>query len=90
MIGWWWGTSLAYEHKVLPWYISKRCELIHCVLAKDREAESTKAMSVFSEQLPAVVGTEQREQLECMCTCLLYLHLRQTLLNNIYAVKIQP
>ena len=44
---------------MLPQYISKQRKLIHCVLAKDREAESAIELCVFlSEQLPAAVGTE--------------------------------
>ena len=38
---WQWGTSLTYEWRLLPWYISR--QRLHCCLARDREAESIRA-----------------------------------------------
>ena len=56
------GTSLSYEWRQLPQYISK--QRLHCCLARDREAgKSDRAMYVLSSvQILSYVGTEQSDR----------------------------
>ena len=42
---WRWGTSLTYQQRLLPQYISK--QRIHCYLVRDHEAESARATCVI-------------------------------------------
>ena len=68
---------------------------ITLLLARDSEAKSTRPMHVIVQIITCIVGKERSDHSEfmrrmCFSPFKPYLHLRETLLNNIYAVEMQP
>ena len=80
-----WGTSLAYEWRLLPRYISK--QRFTSLLGKDHEAGESDSYVCFA--VLSITRYVRPERSGFMCkTCFLpfkpYLQLTETLLSNIY------
>ena len=93
VIVWRWGTSLAYEQRLLPRYITQQVYTTAWQEIVKPKALELRVLRVIVRTITSYcIGTERSDRAQFMRrTCFSpfkpYLQLRETLLNSIYAVE---